>query len=70
MLQRRALVAEDSLLVLVALEMLLIQHGIHIIENLDLEELSGCGRADFAFVTLPLRIKGATGSPLRPVALV
>ena len=49
---------------------LIAQHGIHIIENLDLEELSQCGRADFAFVTLPLRIKGATGSPLRPVALV
>ena len=49
---------------------LLAQNGIHIIENLDLEELSECGRADFAFVTLPLRIKGATGSPLRPVALV
>ncbi len=49
---------------------LIAQHGIHIIENLDLEELANCGRADFAFVTLPLRIKGATGSPLRPVALV
>jgi len=49
---------------------LIAQHGIHIIENLDLEELSQCGRADFVFVTLPLRIKGATGSPLRPVALV
>lgn len=49
---------------------LIAQNGIHIVENLDLEELSGCGRADFAFVTLPLRIKGATGSPLRPVALV
>ncbi len=49
---------------------LIAQNGIHIIENLDLEELSRCGRADFAFVTLPLRIKGATGSPLRPVALV
>lgn len=49
---------------------LIAQNGIHIIENLDLEELSQCGRADFAFVTLPLRIKGATGSPLRPVALV
>ncbi len=49
---------------------LIAQHGIHIIENLDLEALAACGRADFAFVTLPLRIKGATGSPLRPVALV
>lgn len=49
---------------------LIAQNGIHIIENLDLEELAACGRADFAFVTLPLRIKGATGSPLRPVALV
>lgn len=49
---------------------LIAQNGIHIIENLNLEELASCGRADFAFVTLPLRIKGATGSPLRPVALV
>jgi kynurenine formamidase len=49
---------------------LIAQNGIHIIENLDLEELAACGRADFAFVTLPLRIKGATGSPLRPVALI
>lgn len=49
---------------------LIAQNGIHIIENLDLEELAVSGRADFAFVTLPLRIKGATGSPLRPVALV
>lgn len=49
---------------------LLAQNGIHIIENLDLEELAACGTSVFAFVTLPLRIKGATGSPLRPVALV
>jgi DNA-binding NarL/FixJ family response regulator len=31
LIQRRALVAEDSLLVLIALEMLLIQHGIDIV---------------------------------------
>jgi kynurenine formamidase len=49
---------------------LLAQNGIHIIENLDLEELATLGASVFAFVTLPLRIKGATGSPLRPVALV
>ncbi len=49
---------------------LLAQNGIHIIENLDLEELATSGASVFAFVTLPLRIKGATGSPLRPVALV
>lgn len=49
---------------------LIAQNGIHIIENLDLEELGAAGRGSFAFLALPIRIAGATGSPIRPVALL
>lgn len=49
---------------------LIAQNGIHIIENLQLEELSRAAKGAFAFVALPVRISGATGSPIRPVALL
>jgi kynurenine formamidase len=49
---------------------LLVTHGIHIIENLNLEELAVSGRREFCFVTLPLKLRGATGSPVRPIALL
>lgn len=49
---------------------LIAQNGIHIIENLALEELSRAASGPFAFVALPVRISGATGSPIRPVALL
>ncbi len=48
---------------------LLVNHGIHIIECLNLEELSAAGIHEFLFVALPLKIHGATASPIRPVAL-
>ncbi|MHB8507845.1 MAG: cyclase family protein [Candidatus Dormibacteria bacterium] len=48
---------------------LLRQQGIHIIENLFLEELSRARVFEFTLVCLPLRIEGATGSLLRPVAI-
>lgn len=47
----------------------LVERGIHIIEVLNLEELAASGIAEFAFVASPLKIVGATGSPLRPFAL-
>lgn len=49
---------------------LLVEKGIHIIECLNLEELARDGVKEFMFVALPLKIRGGTGSPLRPVALV
>lgn len=49
--------------------MLLVDHGIPIVENLDLEELGANRVLEFLFVGLPLRLAGATGSPLRPVAI-
>jgi kynurenine formamidase len=49
---------------------LLVTHGIHIIENLNLEELAAAGQREFCFVGVPLKFRGATGSPIRPLALV
>ena len=49
---------------------LLVTHGIHIIENLNLEELASAGHREFCFVGIPLKLRGATGSPIRPLALV
>ena len=49
---------------------LLAKKGIYIIENLDLEALARDRRYEFAFVGIPLKFKGATGSPIRPLALV
>jgi len=49
---------------------LLVTHGIHIIENLNLEELAAAGQREFCFIAIPLKFRGATGSPVRPLALV
>jgi kynurenine formamidase len=48
---------------------LLPQKGIYIMENLDLEGLARDRRYSFAFICIPLKFKGATGSPIRPLAL-
>jgi kynurenine formamidase len=48
---------------------LLTQKGIYIIENMSLEELARDRCHTFAFVGVPLKFRGATGSPLRPLAL-
>lgn len=49
---------------------LLVEQGIPIIEMLNLEELAGLAPETFTVVAAPLRLVGATGSPLRPLALV
>jgi kynurenine formamidase len=49
---------------------LLVRHGIYIIENLFLEELARDQCYEFTFICLPLKLKGATGSPVRPIAVV
>ena len=49
---------------------LIVQSGIHIIESLFLEELAADGVREFGFVCLPLKLRGGTGSPVRPIALV
>ncbi|HTK06790.1 MAG TPA: cyclase family protein [Ktedonobacteraceae bacterium] len=49
---------------------LLVRHGIYILENVFLEELARAQRHEFLFVCLPLKIRGGTGSPIRPIAIV
>ncbi|MQA94346.1 MAG: cyclase family protein [Streptosporangiales bacterium] len=49
---------------------LLVEHGVHIIEHLNLEEAASDGLTVFTFVLAPLRIVGGTGSPVRPLAAV
>lgn len=49
---------------------LLVERGIYIMESLALEKLAEAGVRDFTFFASPLRIKGGTGSPLRPLAIV
>ena len=48
---------------------LLPQKGVYIIENVNLEELAVARCYSFAFVGIPLKLRGATGSPFRPLAL-
>jgi kynurenine formamidase len=48
----------------------LFETGIYIMESMNLEVLARDGVSDFTFVASPLRIRGGTGSPLRPLAVV
>jgi kynurenine formamidase len=50
--------------------LLLVDHGIYIMEHLALEDLSAAGVHEFLFIVAPLRIVGGTGSPIRPIAVV
>ncbi len=49
---------------------LLVEGGIYIIEAMALDELAGAGVHEFTFVLVPLPLFGATGSPVRPLAVV
>ena len=49
---------------------LLARRGIYIIENLNLDELAAAGHHRFEFVCTPLKLVGATGSPVRPLAII
>jgi kynurenine formamidase len=49
---------------------LIAEHGIPIIESLDLEALAQRRVYEFLFVALPLKIRGATGSMIDPIAVL
>jgi kynurenine formamidase len=50
--------------------MLLVEAGIHIIEAMDLSGLAAAAAGEFTFVAVPLKLIGATGSPVRPLAIL
>lgn len=43
--------------------------GTPVIEVLNLEELSAAGVFEIAFIGMPIKLRGATGSPIRPIGL-
>jgi kynurenine formamidase len=48
----------------------LAEAGVHLIENLAIEELARDRITSFCFILLAAKFKGATGCPVRPIALV
>lgn len=49
---------------------MLVERGVHLIENLNLEEAAADGVGLGLFVCLPLKLTGATGSWVRPILVV
>jgi kynurenine formamidase len=50
-------------------QVMLVVNGIHLLENLKLDELAQKRVHEFAFVVQPLKIQGGTGSTVAPVAI-
>jgi len=49
---------------------LLVESGVYIIEAMSLDALADAGIHEFTFILIPLNLIGATGSPVRPLAVV
>lgn len=56
--------------VLPAHRVLIVENGVYIIEAMDLDALADANVAEFTFILIPLNLHGATGSPVRPLAVV
>jgi kynurenine formamidase len=50
-------------------QILLVTHGIYLIESMKLDELVEREIYEFAFVVQPLKLRGATGSAIAPIAI-
>ena len=50
-------------------QIMLVVHGIHLVERMKLDELASNQVYEFAFVVQPLKLEGATGSTVAPVAI-
>jgi kynurenine formamidase len=50
-------------------QILLVVNGIHLLENLKLDQLAARGVHEFALVVQPLKIQGGTGSTVAPIAI-
>lgn len=48
---------------------MLLERGVHLVEWLNLEPLAGAPAREFLFACLPLKLRGASGSWVRPVAI-
>ena len=50
-------------------QIMLVVNGIHLLENLKLDELANKRMYEFAFVMQPLKLQGFTGSTVAPTAI-
>ena len=50
-------------------QILIVINGIHLLENLRLDELAARGVHEFALIVEPLKIQGGTGSTVAPIAI-
>ena len=50
-------------------QMAITTNGIHLLENMKLDELAAKGAYEFAFIVQPMKLEGATGSTVAPVAV-
>ena len=50
-------------------QIMLVVNGIHLLENLKLDELAARGVHEFALILQPLKIQGGTGSTVAPIAV-
>ena len=59
----------DKQLSLPVHQIALVVNGVHLLENMKLDELAQKGVTEFAFVMQPLKIQGGTGSTVSPIAV-
>ena len=50
-------------------QILIKENGVHLVENLKLDDLAHARVKEFLFILSPLRFKGGAGSPVSPVAV-
>jgi len=48
---------------------MLVVNGIHLLENMKLDEIAARRLYEFALILEPLKIQGATGSTVAPIAI-
>ncbi len=59
----------DPMISLPIHQIALVNYGVHLLENLKLDEMVAKNVSEFAFVMQPLKLGGATGSTVAPAAL-
>ena len=50
-------------------QLALVVNGVHLLENLKLDELAAKNVYEFALIRQPLKLEGATGSTVAPIAV-
>ena len=59
----------DPLISLPVHQLTLVVNGVHLLENLKLDELAQKQVYEFAFLMQPIKLQGGTGSTVAPVAV-